>query len=529
MSRTDIEIAAFHDGSGPSIPQAERTESVRTSPTAQPEVPKARSEHLTSSTAIRPLYIDGQWRQGSEGAWVEDINPATGLAFARIAQASAADVEDAIAAAHRARTGWAAMLAGEREALLLKMADVIASRADEIRDLIIQENGSVFIKAPWEVGYAVECLRVAAGLARHVGGDTFPATNTGLLSMTIRQPLGVIAGIAPFNSPFLLTMKKVAFALAAGNTFVLKPSELTPLSGLIMAECFEQAGVPPGVFNVIPGPAEIVGTKLVADPRVRMVTFTGSGRVGRLLAAQAGAQMKRFTLEMGGKNPLVVLADADLTYAVDSAAFGIFFHQGQVCMANSKVIVEAPLMAKFAEAFTAKAKTIKVGDPRDPTTVVGPLIRPQQCVFIAGQIAEAVAKGATVLTGGTYEGAFFQPTVLAGVTPEMSIYHEESFGPVTSLIEARDSEHALEIANDTAYGLSSAIVTNDLQKAFDFALRSEAGMVHINDTTIADEPHIAFGGVKGSGVGREGGRASIEEMTELKWITVQLGKRAYPF
>lgn len=482
-----------------------------------------------AALAVRPLFIDGQWRQGSEGAWADDVNPATGQVFARVAQASAVDVDDAIAAAHRARTGWHKMLAGEREALLLRMADVIAARADELRDLIIQENGSVMLKAPWEVSYAVECLRVAAGQARFVGGDTFPASMPGQLSLTIRQPLGVIAGIAPFNSPFLLTMKKVAFALAAGNTFVLKPSEMTPLSGLIMAECFQQAGLPAGVFNVVPGPAELVGSRLVADPRVRMVTFTGSGRVGRLLAAQAGAQMKRFTLEMGGKNPLVVLADADLGYAVDSAAFGIFFHQGQVCMASSKVIVEAPLYERFAEAFTVKAAGIRVGDPRDPATVVGPLIKPEQCEFIAAQIAEAQRQGARVLAGGSFDGPFFQPTVLADVTPAMRIYHEESFGPVTSLIRARDSEHALEIANDTAYGLSSAIITNDLQKAFDFSLRSEAGMVHVNDTTISDEPHIAFGGVKGSGFGREGGRASIEEMTELKWITVQLGQRQYPF
>lgn len=487
------------------------------------------SDKTATTVATRPLFIDGQWRAGSDDAWADDINPATGEVFARIAQASAADVEAAIAAAHRARTAWGAMLAGEREALLLRTADVIASRADEIRDLIIQENGSVFMKAPWEVSYAIDCLRAAAGLVRHVGGDTFPASTPGQIGMTIRQPLGVIAGIAPFNSPFLLTMKKVAFALAAGNTFVLKPSEMTPISGLVMAECFELAGLPAGVLNVVPGPADVVGAKLIADPRVRMITFTGSGRVGRLLAAQAGAQMKRFTLEMGGKNPLVVLADADVGYAVDSAAFGIFFHQGQVCMASSKIIVEAPLYDAFAEAFATKAKGIKVGDPRDPATVVGPLIRPEQCSFIAGQIQAAVAMGAKVLAGGTHDGRAFQPTVLADVTPEMKIYHEESFGPVTSLLRARDAEHALEIANDTAYGLSSAIITNDLQKALDFALRSDAGMVHINDTTISDEPHIAFGGVKASGFGREGGRASIEEMTELKWITFQMGQRSYPF
>jgi aldehyde dehydrogenase (NAD+) len=481
------------------------------------------------SLQTHPLYIDGAWRLGSEGALADDVNPATGEVFARIAQASAADVEEAIAAAHRARTGWQKVLAGEREALLLRAADLIAAQAERIRDLIIEENGSVLMKAPWEVSYAIECLRVAAGCVRRPSGDTFPASAAGQVGMTIRQPLGVIAGIAPFNSPFLLTMKKVAFALAAGNTFVLKPSELTPLSGLKIAEIFHEAGLPPGVLNVIPGPAALIGERFCGDPRVKMVTFTGSVKVGRHLAAECGRAMKRVTLEMGGKNPLVVLKDADLDYAVDAAAFGIFFHQGQVCMASSRIIVEAPLYDAFLERFVAKARTIRVGDPRDPATVIGPLIRPQQCDFIAAQITDALQKGATLCCGGTHQGPYFAATVLAGVTPAMDLYGTESFGPVTSVLCAADYEHALELANDTRAGLSSALVTNDMQKALDFALRAEVGMVHINDTTISDEPHIDFGGVKDSGFGREGGMASIAEMTEVKWITFQMGKREFPF
>ncbi len=490
---------------------------------------KAHKLPLPNSLDVWPLFINGKWQMGSQNDVADDINPATGEVYARVAQASAADVELAIATAHAARITWGRMLAADREALLLKAAEIIASKKDEIRDLIINETGSVFIKAPWEIVYSVECLRVAAGLCRQSSGDTFPASMDGQVSMTIRQPLGVIAGIAPFNSPFLLAMKKVAFALAAGNTFVLKPSELAPLSGLKIAECFDLAGLPAGVLNVIPGPANVVGQKLVEDPRVKMITFTGSGKVGRHLAAECGKHMKRVTLEMGGKNPLVVLKDADLDYAVDAAAFGIFFHQGQVCMASSKIIVEEPLYAAFCKKFAAKAATLKVGDPHDPSTVVGPLIKASQCDFIKTQIEDAVAKGATVLCGGTHSGPYLKPTVISGVGKHMTIYHEESFGPVTSVISARDSEEALEIANDTAYGLSSAVVTNDLQKAFDFALRSESGMVHINDATISDEPHIAFGGVKGSGFGREGGKASFDEMTEVKWITVQLGKRQFPF
>jgi vanillin dehydrogenase len=481
------------------------------------------------SAAIHPMYINGAWRMGSEGAIADDVNPANGNVFARIAQASLADVEDALVAAHAARIGWQKLLANEREALLHKAAAIIAGQADAIRDLLIEETGSVYMKAPWEVSYAIECLRVAAGCIRSPHGDTFPASAQGQVGMTIRQPLGVIVGIAPFNSPFLLAIKKVAFALAAGNTFILKPSDLAPLSGLKIAEVFHAAGLPPGVLNVIPGPAAILGEKLVSDPRVRMITFTGSSKVGRQLAAQGGLHMKRVTLEMGGKNPLVVLKDADLDYAVNASAFGIFFHQGQVCMASSRIIVEAPLYDAFLEKFVAKARTIKVGDPRDPSTVIGPLIRQSQCGFIAGQIDDAVSKGATVCCGGTHDGPYFAATVLGGVTPAMSIYAEESFGPVTSVLRADDYEHALFLANDTVAGLSSAVVTNDLQKAFDFALRSESGMVHINDTTISDEPHIDFGGVKESGFGREGGMASIEEMTEVKWITIQMGKREFPF
>jgi acyl-CoA reductase-like NAD-dependent aldehyde dehydrogenase len=481
------------------------------------------------SVPMHPMYINGAWREGSDGELADDVNPATGETFARIAQASVRDVDDAIAAAYQARDAWQKMLANEREALLHRAAESIAAQGEQIRDLIIEETGSVFMKAPWEVSYAVECLRVAAGCVRQPHGDTFPASAQGQMGMTIRQPLGVIAGIAPFNSPFLLSMKKVAFALAAGNTFVLKPSDLAPLSGLKIAEVFAEAGLPPGVLNVIPGPAATIGDKLISDPRVRMITFTGSSKVGRHLAAEAGKHMKRITLEMGGKNPLVVLKDADLDYAVDAAAFGIFFHQGQVCMASSRIIVEAPLYDAFLEKFVSKARTIKVGDPRDPATVIGPLIRRSQCDFIAGQINEAVSKGAKVCCGGTHRGSFFEATVLGDVTAAMAVYGEESFGPVTSVLRADDYEHALFLANDTSAGLSSAVVTNDLQKAFDFALRSESGMVHINDTTISDEPHIDFGGVKESGFGREGGMASIAEMTEVKWVTFQMGKRVFPF
>ena len=475
------------------------------------------------------LYIDGKWSGAADGAVADDFNPATGALFARVAQAGRADALRAVEAAYKARESWARLIVSERAAILLRAAEILATRVDEFREVLIEESGSTFGKSMFEVFYCIDLLRSAAGDARHIFGETLPHSMNGQVGMTVRQPLGVIAGIAPFNAPFLLAMKKVVLALAAGNCFVLKPSEETPVTGIKIAELFEAAGLPPGVLNVVPGPARDVAGVLLSDPRVRMITFTGSTQVGKLIAVEAAKHLKKITLEMGGKNPLIVLRDADVDYAVRAGCFGIYFHQGQVCMANSRIIVEAPVFDEFCEKFAARAKTYKVGDPHDPQTVIGPLIRRTQCAFIDEHVKDAVAKGARVLTGGTHQDNFYQPTVVAGVTSEMRIYGEESFGPITSIIKAGSSEEALAIANDTSYGLAAGVITNDLQKAMDLALRLESGMVHINDTTVSDEPHVPFGGIKNSGFGREGGRYSMEEMTELKWITVQLGQRQFPF
>ena len=475
------------------------------------------------------LFIDGEWAASSSGTILDDINPATGDVFGRVHQASADDLERAIAAAYRARESWGNTLASEREAILLRAADVLEKRIPEVADVLIDEAGSTFGKAMFEASFVVNLLRSAAGECRRITGETMPSDSPGVFSMSVRRPLGVIAGIAPFNFPFLLAMKKVALALAAGNTFVLKPASYTPVTGLKIGEIFEAAGLPKGVLNVVPVQGSVLGNTFVADPRVRMITFTGSTEVGRELSAEAGRHFKRITLELGGKSPLIVLKDADVDYAVDAAAFGIFLHQGQVCMANSRLIVEAPIFDAFCEKLTAKIKGFQVGDPRDPKTVIGPLIDRKQCGVLDGHVSDAVAKGAKLLTGGKSDGAFYQPTILAGVTPDMRVFREESFGPAVSVIRAADSEDALKLANDSCYGLSSGLITNDLQKAFDLSLRLEAGMVHVNDSAVLDEPHVPFGGVKDSGVGREGGHHSMDEMTELKWITVQLGQRQFPF
>src|SRR5271156_1255449 len=437
------------------------------------------------------LFIGGEWVPSSRNEATASYNPATGEICARVHQDGARETELAIDAAHGAYRDWAD-------------------------------------KVGFEVGYCFDLLRTAASELRRSPGETMATTMPGQFGFTIRQPLGVIAGIAPFNAPFLLAMKKVVLALAAGNGFVLKPSELTPVTGLKIAEVFDEAGLPAGLLSVIPGPAAEIGNAIFADPRVRMITFTGSTQTGRHLAVEAAKTLKKFTLEMGGKSPLIVLGDADVDYAVRAAAFGIFFHQGQVCMANSRVLVEEPIFDEFCERFVAVAKSLKVGDPREPDTVIGPLIRGTQCAVIDGHVDDAVGKGARLLCGAKHEAQYYWPTVLSGVTREMRIFREESFGPVTSIIKVRDHKEALEIANDTDYGLSAGVIANDMEKAMELAFSLESGMVHLNDCTVSDEPHAPFGGVKNSGFGREGGRFSMEEMTELKWITIQSGQRAFP-
>ena len=395
------------------------------------------------------LYVDGEWISSSRNELADSINPATGEVFARTHQAGAEEVLRAIDAAERANETWGNSVASEREEMLLRTGQVIASRIDEIRDMLVAECGSVANKAMWEIDYVTDLLRSTAGDVRHVFGETLPVTIPGQISMSVRRPLGTIAGIAPFNSPFLLSMKKIAFALAAGNTFILKPSEETPISGALIADIFHEAGLPKGVFNVVPGIPDEVGKLLIADPRIRMITFTGSTRTGRHLAVEAAKYLKKFTLEMGGKSPLIVLRDADIDHAVNAATFGAFLHQGQVCMASSKVIVEAPIFDEFCRRFVAKASTLVVGDPRDTKTFIGPLIRRSQCDFIAGQIEDAREKGATVLTGGTFKDRFFQPTVLRDVNRDMRIYHERFRACGLGHI-GRRLEEALRAASDTA-------------------------------------------------------------------------------
>jgi aldehyde dehydrogenase (NAD+) len=474
-------------------------------------------------------YINGKVMDVEESAMTPVVNPANGKAFAKVFMAKPADMTRAIDAAYAVKDLWGNTLPQERELILIRAADVLESMRAEVVNLLIEEGGATFGKSQFEVSYVVGVLRSAAGECRRIMGNTIPSNSPGRFSMAIRRPLGVVGGIAPFNFPLILATKKVAFALAAGNTFVLKPSEETSLVGLKIAEIFDKAGLPPGVLNVVTGDGPTLGEALYSDPRVKAVLFTGSTAVGRQIGVECAKRGKKFDLEMGGKSPLLVMKDADLEYAVNTATFGLFIHQGQICMAGSRVIVEAPVYDKFLELFVAKVKTLKVGDPHDPHTVIGPLIKTSQCPFIASRIDASKAQGARVLCGGTYEGNYFQPTVIADVTSTMSVFQEELFGPVCSVIKAKDADDAIRLANDSRYGLTSAVITNDLQLAMRCAMELETGSVHINGSTIHDEPHGPFSGVKDSGPGREGGQWSMDELTQLKWVTIQQGHAHYPF
>jgi aldehyde dehydrogenase (NAD+) len=474
------------------------------------------------------MFIGGEWVDSLSRETFPDLNPATAEVFAEVPKGSEADVDRALKAAYEAREQWANTPPGERAKALYKASDTLEKRIEEFADVLIAEGGAMFGKAMFETTYTVDLLRTAGEDCRRILGETMPSDHN-KLSMTLYRPLGTVVAITPWNFPLLLSVNKVSYALAAGNTVILKPSSETPVIGLKIAELFKEVGLPPGVLNVITGPGGVLGDALVQDDRTSLITFTGETETGRHLAQKAAARLKKFTLELGGKDPLVILGDADMDYAVDAANFGAFMHQGQICMSVERIVVEASIVDEFSRKLAAKAETLTVGDPRKPETVIGPLINDQQVEKVHRHVQNAVSKGARLLAGGKFEGRFYQPTVLAGVTQDMLVFREETFGPVASIIVVKDEKEALAVANDSSYGLSAGIITNDLQKALFLAENIESGMVHINDASVYDDPYCPFGGVKDSGHGREGGRHSMEEMSELRWVTIQRGKRHFPF
>lgn len=478
------------------------------------------------------MFIGGKWVDSTSGETFDDLNPYTGEVYAQVPAGGREDARQAIDAAAAAFPEWAASPPAMRRQIFLKAADVMESRQDELVKAMMEEVGGTIGISMFQMHFVPGLYRMAAGAGYDVKGEIIPADHKDSFFMAVRQPAGVVACFAPFNVPYILGSRSFTLPIAYGNTAVLKPSEEAPLTGgLLLAEIFEEAGLPPGVLNVITSTREEaadVGDEMIANPAVRRISFTGSTEVGRLIAEKAGRHLKRAVLELGGKDPLIILGDADVDYAVDAAVWGAFLHQGEICMSTERIIVEKSIAKEFIGKLEKRAKELPMGDPTNPGTAIGPLINQTAVDKVHSHVQEAVAGGAQLVTGGTFDNLTYHPTVVTDVDPEMRVFKEQTFGPVAPVVVVKDREEALAVANNSDYGLSAGIITNDFTRALDMALKLETGMVHINDQTVNDEPQAPFGGVKGSGYGRFGGQAALDEFTELRWINVQRTPRTYP-
>lgn len=478
------------------------------------------------------MFIGGKWVSASDGATFADLNPYSGETYAYLPAGKRADATRAIEAAKAAFPEWAASPPSLRRQIFLKAADIFERRQDELVKAMMEEAGGTIGISMFQMGFVPGLFRMAAGAAYDVKGETIPADHANSFFMAIRQPAGVVACFAPFNVPYILASRSFALPIAYGNTAVLKPSEEASVTGgVLLAEVFEEAGLPPGVLNVVTCTREDaadVGDEMIAHPAVRRVSFTGSTEVGRIIGEQAGRHLKRAVLELGGKDPLIVLADADMEYALDAAAWGAFLHQGEICMSTERIIVERKIADEFTEKLKKRAEALPVGDPTNPGTAIGPLINRRAVEKVHSHVEEAVADGAHLVTGGQYDNNVYHPTVVADVKPSMKLFTEQTFGPVAPVVTVGDAEEALAVANNSQYGLSAGIITNDFTRALDIALRLETGMVHIGDQSVNDEPQVPFGGVKNSGYGRFGGQAALDEFTELRWINIQRVPRTFP-
>ncbi|MGH3001715.1 MAG: aldehyde dehydrogenase family protein [Gaiellaceae bacterium] len=477
-------------------------------------------------------FIGGEWVDASGGATFDDLDPFTGDVVARVPAGTREDARRAVEAAAAAFPAWSQTPPAERQRILLKAADILEARAEDVASWLIRETGSAFGFSMFQLHFVPGLFRQAAALAYAPMGEVIPS-DTGTFSMGLRRPVGVVGAIAPWNAALILSARSIAGPLALGNTVVLKPSELSPYAGgLLWGEIFAEAGMPAGVLNVVthaPGEAGPIGDELVENAHVRRLNFTGSTATGRKLAEAAGRNLKRIVLELGGYNPLIVLADADVDYAVDASAFGAFMHQGQICMSARRIIVEQPVADEFIEKLTAKTKRLKTGNPVEHDTVIGPLINSSALDVVRSRVEEAVSKGARLLAGGEATGSCYHATLLADVPEDSDFARYETFGPVAAIEVVASADEAVERANATSYGLASGIITTNPEQGLALAQRIEAGIVHVNDQPVGDEPQMPFGGVKDSGFGRFGGTAVIGEFTEVHWITMQNGSHPFPF
>lgn len=461
----------------------------------------------------------------------ERINPITGEVASSAPAMQAADMPTIAARAAAAFPAWSEQGPNARRAILMKAADALEAKKDHFVAAMMAETGSTAGWAMFNLGLAAGIVREAAAITTQITGEVIPSDKPGCIALALKEPVGVILGIAPWNAPIILGVRAIAVPLACGNSVILKASETCPRTHALIIEAFAEAGFPEGVVNVVTNSpqnaAEVVGA-LIDAPEVKRINFTGSTNVGRIIAKRAAEQLKPCLLELGGKAPLLVLDDADLDEAVKAAAFGAFMNQGQICMSTERIIVVESVADQFAQRFAAKAATLVAGNPREGTAPLGAVIDARAVTHVNDLIDDATTKGASLIAGGKGESVVMSATVVDGVTSAMKLYHDESFGPVVALIRARDADHAIELANDTQFGLSAAVFTRDVAKGITVAKRIKSGICHINGPTVHDEAQMPFGGVGASGYGRFGGRQGIDSFTETRWITIETQPGHFP-
>ncbi|HEY1271915.1 MAG TPA: aldehyde dehydrogenase family protein [Terriglobales bacterium] len=485
---------------------------------------------MNKFTSLNKQFIAGTWRDGSSQKKLTDRNPYNDQAIAEFKLAGLADLDEAYRSAAAAQKVWAEVNAFEKRAILEKAIDWIEQNEADIADIIIEELGGTHLKAAIEIFLVKNFIKEASTYPLRMTGEILPSTVDGKENRLYRIPAGVVGVISPFNFPFNLSIRSVAPALGAGNGVVLKPHDDTPITGgTLVAKIFEEAGIPKGLLNVIVADLDEIGDAFVEHPVPRIISFTGSEGVGRHIGGVAGRCLKKAILELGGNSALIVMEDADLNTAINAAVFSRFAHQGQICMCSNRILVQRNVYDKFLAKFVDRVSKLKVGDPRDPQTELGPLISRRQSEGFAKQVQRGIDEGARAALRGKVEGNMASPTVFADVRPDMWIARNEMFGPAVCVMPFETEDQAIQIANDSAYGLSGAIHTRDAERGAELAKRIESGMVHVNDGTINDDPNIAFGGEKASGVGRLNGKWALEEFTTLKWVSVQHKPRHYPF
>ena len=475
------------------------------------------------------LIIGGESRAAA--ATFDRANPVTGDIATRAAAAGVDDAIAAIEAAKAAFPAWSALGPNARRTALMKAADALDARAADFINAMMEEIGATEGWARFNIGLSSAMVREAAGLTTQIGGEVIPSDKPGCIAMAVREPAGVVLSMAPWNAPIILATRAIAVPLACGNTVVLKASEQCPRTHGLIIEAFVEAGLGGGIVNLITNApqnaAEVVGA-MIDHPAVRRVNFTGSTAVGKIIARRCAENLKPVLLELGGKAPLIVLEDADLDEAVKAAAFGAFMNQGQICMSTERIIVVDAIADAFAEKFQAKVATMAVGDPREGKTPLGAVVDAKTVAHVQSLVEDALALGAKQLNGGEAKGVLMPAHVIDRVTPRMKLFRDESFGPVVGIARARDEAHAIELANDTEYGLSASVFTRDTARGLKVARQIQSGICHVNGPTVHDEAQMPFGGTKASGYGRFGGRAGIDSFTELRWITMETEPGHYP-